>query len=244
MSQPRKRNILFVCTGNTCRSPMAQALFTKELAKRGKTENFTVISAGISATDGDPATKEAVLAMEELSIDITDHKAQKINDSLLTAADLIITMTGQHKAAILTLYPQYHGKVYTLREYAGNEAKEEALSKLKEIDKKEAELRQQLDKEMKSWENNLLAKRNQLWEELKEVEQKLQLIKLKKEDSLFEFQKERELVVSEGELDLDIKDPFGFPLETYKETSQELQRYLPRALDKICKEKEQDNNHD
>ncbi|CAJ1000913.1 MULTISPECIES: low molecular weight protein arginine phosphatase [Bacillales] len=110
------KRILFVCTGNTCRSPMAEALF-KAKATDGQWE---VRSAGVAAFDGQPASLHAMQVLAERGID-HDHQARRLNDDLVAWADLILTMTQGHKTMIQSMFPGAAEKVFTLREYVGVE---------------------------------------------------------------------------------------------------------------------------
>ena len=109
-------NILFVCTGNTCRSPMAEALM-KEIAEE-KGLDIKVKSAGTFALDGQEASEEAIQVMEEEGIDISNHRANIIHRNLVEEADLILTMSRSHKQQLLSKYDFIKGKVFTLKEYA------------------------------------------------------------------------------------------------------------------------------
>ncbi len=109
-------NILFVCTGNTCRSPMAQALLEDKAKNLGL--DIKVKSAGIFALDGQSASRGAIEALKADGIDISSHRASPIYKDLLEEADLILTMSVSHKEALLSKYDFIKGKVYTLKEYS------------------------------------------------------------------------------------------------------------------------------
>lgn len=105
--------ILFVCTGNICRSPMAEGLLKKT---RG---DFSVSSAGVSALVGHEPSLEALEVMQEYDIDISGHVARQVDSGMIRDADLILTMGRRHKEWIKNRYPEADGKIFTLKEYAG-----------------------------------------------------------------------------------------------------------------------------
>ena len=112
------RNILFVCTGNTCRSPMAAALLRQLLNERGgEFENVRVSSAGLYARPGAPAAPEAVETMRGYGVDLSNHLARELAREELVAADLILTMTNAQKKQIIKIYPAVKDRTYVLREY-------------------------------------------------------------------------------------------------------------------------------
>lgn len=106
-------NILFVCTGNTCRSPMAEAIL------RDRYPQVAVQSAGVFAVDGVCASGNTYKALEECNITL-DHRSQPATEELLQWAELVLTMTSQHKELLIMEYPEYEAKIYTLKEYTGN----------------------------------------------------------------------------------------------------------------------------
>lgn len=110
-------NILFVCTGNTCRSSMAEGIFKHLLKDAGK-DNINVSSAGINAFEGDDANEKAIYTLNKKGIDILNHKARLLTKKIINDSDLILTMTNSHKRVILNAAPEYSNKVYTLKEYA------------------------------------------------------------------------------------------------------------------------------
>lgn len=97
----KRMNIAFVCTGNTCRSPMAEAIF------REKTKNFAdacnVLSCGISAFPGDAASENAVKVMAKRGIDISSHRARQINSYIIDEADFIICLSFSHYGALRSI---------------------------------------------------------------------------------------------------------------------------------------------
>lgn len=108
---------MFICTGNICRSAMAEAML-KKILKEQNNDKIEVCSAGVYAETGDIPTKEAVQVMQEYGIDLTHHHATNINDSPIEKMDLILCATASHKRAILQSYPNLIEKVFTIKEYA------------------------------------------------------------------------------------------------------------------------------
>lgn len=113
-------NILFVCTGNTCRSPIAEALFRKMVGDKP----FVIQSAGIAASTGEDASPHAKQILKEKEIE-HQHSAQLLTDELVQWANMILTMTYMHKQVVLTRFPDSQGKVFTLKEYVTEEAEYE-----------------------------------------------------------------------------------------------------------------------
>lgn len=111
--------IMFICTGNICRSAMAHKLLEKKLIDNN-IKNIEVYSCGIFAEDGDYATYNAEEVMEEYNVDMKTHKATNIRHSNIEEMDLILCATISHKNTVLQIYPNLRGKVYTMKEYIGN----------------------------------------------------------------------------------------------------------------------------
>jgi protein-tyrosine-phosphatase len=110
--------ILFVCSGNTCRSPMAEALIKQEAARRGIT-GHSFQSAGLNAVEGGRASKYAVEAMAARGIDIDRRLALQVNSQMVLDADVVLAMTKNQAHTLMEELPQYASRVYTLGEYAG-----------------------------------------------------------------------------------------------------------------------------
>ncbi|NLM42319.1 MAG: low molecular weight protein arginine phosphatase [Firmicutes bacterium] len=110
------KSILFVCSGNTCRSVMAEYLL-KHRAKEAGLE-LEVQSAGLHAFAGDEAAQNAVEALAELGITAEGHRSRRVQPWLLEQADLILAMTKSHKEELLRMAPEHAGKIFLLKEYA------------------------------------------------------------------------------------------------------------------------------
>lgn len=118
-------NVLFVCTGNTCRSPLAEALAKKVAAERGIAD-FTVSSAGTNAWDGSPPSDGALLVGIERQLDIGAHRARKLTRDLVGAADLILVMSTAHLDFVRQLGGS--GKVHLIDEFASSGGTSEGVN--------------------------------------------------------------------------------------------------------------------
>ncbi len=108
------KTILFVCTGNVCRSPMAEGIFRQAIRGRG---NYRVLSAGLGALEVQPPSSYAVQAVKELGIDISDRRSRALTPDLVQQADYIFGMTHSHIDTVMLLYPQAAEKTFLLREF-------------------------------------------------------------------------------------------------------------------------------
>ncbi|HYF76826.1 MAG TPA: low molecular weight protein arginine phosphatase [Symbiobacteriaceae bacterium] len=114
------RKVLLVCSGNTCRSPMAEALLKHAWQAANPGWDLEVISAGTGAMPGSVASPHAVSAMRSRGLDLSAHRSRPVDDQTLASVDLVLTMTHRHKEHILSRWPHLAGRVYQLGEYAGN----------------------------------------------------------------------------------------------------------------------------
>jgi protein-tyrosine-phosphatase len=111
------KSVLLVCTGNICRSPLAEVVMKRELAEKNLGDQYTVSSAGTGAWDGKPASEGAYLVAIENSLDVSNHRATLLTRELVDQSDLIFTMARHHRLRVQELGGD--GKVFLLGEYAG-----------------------------------------------------------------------------------------------------------------------------
>jgi protein-tyrosine phosphatase len=107
--------ILVVCTGNICRSPIAEGFLRQLLHDRG-IEGVSIESAGVSGLRGYPADPEAVRAAAEQGVDISRHRARRVNLTMIERADLVMAMTGEQRDAVTGQVPNAASRTFTLKE--------------------------------------------------------------------------------------------------------------------------------
>lgn len=105
------KNLLVLCEGNICRSPMAQGLIGAALP------SLRVASAGLGAMVGMPADEIAIRLLKERGIDIAEHRATQINRNMCLDADMVLVMDSEQRGRVESLYPQARGRVFRLGEY-------------------------------------------------------------------------------------------------------------------------------
>lgn len=110
------KSILFVCTANVCRSPMASAIFKRILENKQDLANWRVESAGTWAVEGQPASTGSQQVMKEWGMDISDHRSRMVDLEMLASFDLILTMESGHKEALRAEFMDFSERVYLLSE--------------------------------------------------------------------------------------------------------------------------------
>jgi protein-tyrosine phosphatase len=109
-------SILVVCTGNVCRSPLAEAFLRQALVARFPHGAPDVASAGTAGWEGSPAHPDSVAVAKERDVDISTHVARRLNRPMVDDADLVLAMAGEHRDGVVHSVPQALGRTFTLKE--------------------------------------------------------------------------------------------------------------------------------
>jgi protein-tyrosine-phosphatase len=203
------KNVLLVCTGNTCRSPMAEAILKRLAEEEGL--DVSVRSAGLYAMDGAEASENTRKVLGERGIRHS-HRARSVPPGLIEWADLILTMTLDHKRRLISMNPDSVGKVHTLKEYALTDG--ETRERIRRLEQLTAELET----------HKALGGERSSAEEVRSLEESIR--------------REREALERDGVPleDLDIPDPFGGDVETYRRCADRLEELLRRIVDRWRRE--------
>ena len=116
------KTVLFVCTANICRSPMAAAIMRRRIADMGLADRVNVESAGVWARNGQPAAADAVIVLAGRGIPLAGHRSQALTPVLLDRADVILVMEEAHRRSIFYIEPKHLHKVFLLTELVGDHA--------------------------------------------------------------------------------------------------------------------------
>src|SRR5690625_2637122 len=118
MMKEKPKQILCICTGNICRSPMAEHLLLHALDAEGEPlKSIRVVSAGVAASEGDPVSRNSVLALKKVGLDISRHTSRQVTAELLRESDLILGMTESHRALLSYHCDPLPAPIYLMREF-------------------------------------------------------------------------------------------------------------------------------
>lgn len=224
-----KKRVLIVCRGNTCRSPMAEALLKRMLSS----DSIEVKSAGLSAIDGMEASRWAQEVMRERGIDISSHRAKNLSEKDVSEADLILTMSLSQKRELIERFPQAKGKTFLLSELIFPDISKDLAEYERALEALEGEKEKLLSLERDRLES-LKRRYEELKRELNEIEREINIILARVEEQL----SPRTIYLRKlGERlePYEIPDPYGRGKETYEIVARKLEELLA-LLSKRLKE--------
>jgi protein arginine phosphatase len=219
--------ILFVCTGNTCRSPMAEKLLRKMARDRGM--EIEVKSAGLFASLGSAASPQAVHVLRKRGI-TESHQSQPASRELLDWADLILTMTESHRDSLLQKYGELQSKTYTLKEYT--DISPEAVSRGEELDS----LYREVEKKQEAFLNSHRDEIRRLEDEYQELYNRLEIVREELDDWKNRLMKEttvernRIAILEQQMPGYDVADPYGGTVEDYEKCAGEIEQALQNLV--------------
>ncbi|MBM7095577.1 low molecular weight protein arginine phosphatase [Bacillus sp. H-16] len=220
------KKVLFVCTGNTCRSPLAEKVFIEKT--KSFPEQYEARSAGIHAMDGVPISEGSKAVLEDKGIEHS-HQSRSLDKDLLEWADVVLTMTQEHKRRIIEHFHKDQNNVFTLNEFVHDT--KEHREKKKKIDQEAAQLeikRAQFIAENQSKVDDFL--KNNDRSKQQELEEAL-LAEIKPHQEAID-----ELIKDFPSMD--IADPFGGDKHTYKQTLIEIEQAIDKLVAKLKRDKE------
>jgi protein-tyrosine-phosphatase len=229
-------NLLFVCTGNTCRSAMAEPLMRMRLTKAGLGDQVEVRSAGVAAQAGQPASKGAQQVMNAHGLDADAHLATPLDDELVRWADLILTMSQSHKRAILERHIEAMDKTFQLKEFVDDDPESmklfEAMGELQaEAQTKQAQFMADHADEIESLQERYQESGGQdptVDAELAALQQRL--------EACVQQESERMMELVAKLPDYDVADPYGSGQDVYDATAREISGLLDKLVERLQEE--------
>jgi len=227
-------NLLFVCTGNTCRSAMAEPMMRKRLQEAGLGGKVEVRSAGVAAQAGQTASQGARMALAARGLDGEAHLATPLDGELVKWAELILTMSESHKRAILERHIDALEKTFTLKEFVEDDPEVVAIFEQMGDLQAEAQIKQSLFLQEHADELEQLQSRYQaggdpsVERDLENLQQRLEATVQDEVRRMTELQHKLPA--------FDIADPYGGPQPVYDRTAAEIEEQLEKLVQRLKEE--------